>query len=53
MLALSVGADMAGAVLIKATGSRANPAAVYKTYTNVPIVMSSPSAKVRARSPSI
>lgn len=30
MLALSVGAEIAGADLIKATGSSASPAAVYR-----------------------
>lgn len=52
MLALKVGAEMPGADLMKATGNRANPAAVYRTYINVPIVMSSPRANVKARSPS-
>ncbi len=53
MLALRAGAEMPGADLIKATGSRANPDEVYNMYTNVPIVISSPRAKVKARSPSI
>ena len=53
VFALKVGADIAGADLINATGSRAKPAAVYRAYIRVPMVMSSPRAKVKARSPSI
>lgn len=52
MVALSVGADIPGADLIKAMGRSAKPAAVYRAYIKVPIVISSPRANVKALSPS-
>jgi hypothetical protein len=52
VLALRVGFEMEGAVLMRVTGSKARPDDVYMAYKHIPMVIRRPRAKVRALSPS-
>lgn len=52
MLALNVGLEIEGAVLIRVIGSKARPDDVYRTYIHMPMAIRRPKAKARALSPS-